>query len=49
MNDETQAPASLNLVKEFVAPIENEAGLGRFGKEKIFCICLEKNPGPSSP
>jgi hypothetical protein len=41
MNDETQAPVSLNPVKEFLAPIEKETGLVRFGKEKIFGTSLE--------
>ena len=37
MNDETQAAVSLNLMKEFIAPIEKETGLGgRFWKEIIF-------------
>jgi len=41
MNGETQAPVSLNPVKEFLAPMEKETGLGRFGKEKIFGTSLE--------
>ena len=36
MNGETQTAVSLNLVTEFLAPIENATVLGRFGKEKIF-------------
>jgi hypothetical protein len=41
MNNGTQAPVSQNLVKEFLLPVEKETGLGHFGKEKIFCTCLE--------
>ena len=41
MNGETQTPVSLKLVTEFLAPIEKETVLGRFGKEKIFGTSLE--------